>query len=107
MPTTTNRQGIRLPVSGDNPDVVDDLSNAVADIELRLAGTYTSAADRGTRNPAPAQGQIAILKDVNALTMYSGSTWVQIYPSNTPSITSGTSIPANSVGSNGDVFLKV
>lgn len=108
--TTTTRQGIRIPLATDDPNVVDDIGRLVADIEIRLAGTYTSATDRATRNPSPVQGQVAILKDSNTITMYGGSTpgWIQIYPPPAqPTFTSGTVVPSNSSGANGDVFLKV
>jgi hypothetical protein len=108
--TTTSRQNIRIPLATDDPNVVDDIGKLVADIEIRLAGTYANAADRTARNPAPVAGQIAILTATNTITMYGGTNtgWLQIYPPPAqPTITSGTNIPANSFGANGDLFLKV
>lgn len=107
MPTTSANQGIRVLQSTDNPDVVDDVNTIAAALELRVVGTYNSAADRSTRVPSPVQGMVSVLKDTNTLQLYSGTTWLTVYPPAVPSITSGTSVPSNGTGVNGDVFFKV
>lgn len=107
MPTTTADQGLPLPVSADDPDVVADLAAVVAAMEKKLVRTYTSATDRNAKNASPTEGQVAYLLDVNTLTYYTGSAWANMFPPTIPAFTSGTAVPANSVGVNGDVFFKV
>lgn len=106
MPTTTTAQEFPVPVSGDDPDVAADLLALANAIEKRVAGVYNSSADRGTKVPSPQEGQVAFLKDTNLWTYYDGAAWVEMFPAQV-SITSGTSVPANGSGNNGDVFLKV
>ena len=106
MATTTSNQGIRIPQSTDDPDVVGDLGNAVADIEVRLVMVFTSATDRSTRVPAPTEGMFSYLKDVNKHYYYDGTAWQALVPS-VPTFSSGTSVPSNSSGADGDVFWKV
>lgn len=107
MPTTSANQGIRVLLSTDDPDVVDDINTIRASLELRVVGTYSTTADRSTRVPSPTQGMISVLRDTNTVQLFNGSTWVTIYPPPVPAITSGTSVPANSSGTNGDLFLKL
>jgi hypothetical protein len=103
----TADQGIRYPVAADDPDVPTDMLNAITDIEKKLVRTYTSATDRNSKNASPTEGQVAYLLDVNTLTYYTGSAWANMFPPTIPAFTSGTAVPANSVGANGDVFFKV
>lgn len=105
MPTTTPGQAFPVPTSADDPDVPDDLMNLALAIEKRVMGVYASSAARGTAVPAPQEGQVAYLADTNSFTFYNGSAWVAMFAQ--VAITSGTTVPSNSSGSNGDVFLKV
>jgi hypothetical protein len=43
MPTTTPAQALRVPISTDNPDVVDDMTQLALQIEKRLMGVYATA----------------------------------------------------------------
>lgn len=105
MATTTSNQGIRIPQSTDDPDVVGDLNNAVADIEKKLVMVFNNTSDRSTRLPAPTEGMLSYLKDVDLYYTYNGTAWVLLV--NVPAFTSGSSVPSNSVGNNGDVFFKI
>lgn len=107
MPANTANQALRLPISTDDPDVVDDLTQLVAQIEPRLVMKFTSVSDRTTRVPSPTAGMLAIMNDTSTVVFYNGSTWVTIYPAVFPSITAGSSVPSNSSGANGDIFFKV
>ncbi len=107
MATTTTLQGIRVPETTDDPNIVDDLTKAVNDLELKLVGTYASVADRASRITSPIEGQVALMKDTNKIVWYDGSSWLQIYPPEVPSITSGSAVPSNATGANGDVFFKI
>lgn len=107
MATTTADQAIRVPQSTDDPDIVADLTNAVLDMEKKLFRVYNSATDRNTKNASPVEGMVAYIKDVDQVHYYSGSAWVQLYPPAVPTFSSGTSVPSNASGANGDVFFKV
>lgn len=47
------------------------------DAQDRTVQRYTSAANRDTLNPLPVEGQMAWLSDVNQLTTYDGSKWIE------------------------------
>lgn len=109
MATTTPMQGLPVPEATDDPNIVDDMTSLALAIEKRLAGIYVSTADRDTKVVAgggPIEGQLALCKDVNKLYAYFDTAWVQIYPPVVPAITSGSAAPDNSVGVNGDVYLR-
>lgn len=108
MPTTTSNQQIPLPVQGDDPNIVDDLTTLVTFMEKQLVGIYASVTDRNARATSPKEGQIAFTKDANLFWLYDGTTWQQMYISigtYVPQITSGTAAPSG--GNNGDVYFKV
>lgn len=106
MPTTTPGQGFPVPVNSDDPNIPEDMTVLALAIEKRVVGVYNSAADRASRVAAPQEGQVAFLKDTNEFTFYDGATWQPMFPKQV-TITSGTTVPSNSSGSNGDVFFKV
>lgn len=108
MPGTTPAQGFRVPVAGDDPDVVDDITQLAKAIEKRVMGVYatTAARDSATAAAGVQEGMFAFTQDTDSVWYYSGSAWVK-FPPTQPAITSGTSVPANSSGANGDVFFKV
>lgn len=106
MATTTPSQGFPVPEITDDPNIVEDLTNLALAIERRVVGVYTTAADRNSRITSPQDGQFAFLRDSDIFTVYDGTEWVQ-YPPVGPAITSGTSVPPNSSGNNGDIFFKV
>jgi len=105
MATTTPLQGLPIPETTDDPDVVGDITSLALAIEKRLAGVYTTVADRDSKITAPQAGQIAVLTGSNVVTAYLGGTWKQVYPAAGPAITSGTGAPAG--GANGDVYFRV
>lgn len=106
MATTTTNQQIRVPQSTDDPDVVDDLNKAVTDIEKKLVMVFNNATDRSTRVPSPTEGMLSYLKDTDIFYLHNGVTWVQLVPA-LPTFSSGTAVPSNGSGANGDVFWKV
>lgn len=108
MPGTTPAQGFRVPVAGDDPDVVDDMTQLAKLIEKRVMGVYTSTSDRDTKTAAAGvqEGMFAYTTDANKVWYYDGAAW-QAFPPAQPAITSGTTVPANSSGANGDIFFKV
>ena len=105
MATTTPLQNLPIPEDTDDPNVPGDISALANAIEKRLAGVYNSVADRDARIVTPQEGQVAILKDVDKIYCYFGSTWTQIYPPALPAITSGTTAPTG--GANGDIYFQV
>ena|SRR5262245_21142540 len=110
MPTGTPAQNFPIPTSTDDPDVVSDMGALALAIEKRVFGVYNDVADRNTKVASPQEGQIAYTKADDKVWIYqtiSGtSAWNQ-FPTAVPAITSGTTVPANSSGNNGDVFFKV
>jgi len=106
MTTTTPAQGFTVPTSDDDPNIPDDMLTLATAIEKRVCGVYNSATDRGTKVPSPQEGQVAYLKDTNTWTYYNGSAWTGMF-ADVPTFSSGTSVPSNASGANGDVFFKV
>ena len=106
MPATTPGQSLPVPVAGDDPNIPDDLNSLALAIEKRLVGVYNTIADRDARVTAPQEGQFAYLKDTNVFTFYNGTAWAP-YPAVAPVISSGTTVPSNASGANGDIYFKV
>lgn len=106
MPMYTTAQGFPVPVSTDDPDIAADLLALATAIEKRVAGVYNNAADRDAKITGLLEGQVAYLKDTNNWTFYNGTAWDLMFP-DLPSFSSGTSVPSNASGANGDVFFKV
>lgn len=106
MPTTTPIQALPVPISTDDPNITEDMNTLAKAIEKRLMGVYNSIADRNAKITSPEEGQVAYLRDTNSFTFYTGSAWEVMFPAQV-SITSGTSVPSNATGVNGDVFLLV
>lgn len=103
---TTPAQGFPVPVAlTDDPDVTGDMATLAKAIEKRVFGVYATAAARDTATTAAGveEGMFAFTKDNNRTWYYDGSAWIA-WP---PTISSGTSVPANSSGADGDVFFKV
>jgi len=105
MPATTPAQLFPYPVTTDDPDVPDDMMKLAKAVEKRVMGVYTTEADRDTKTAASGveEGMFAFCKGTDKIYWYNGTTWVQW---TTPSITSGTTVPADSSGVNGDIFFK-
>lgn len=106
MPTTTPAQSFRVPVSTDNPDVPDDITQLALQIEKRVMGVYATAAARNTATTAAGveEGMFAYTMDTNTVWFYTGSAWT-VFPPASPAITSGTAGPSG--GSDGDIYFKV
>lgn len=78
----TTNQGLILPDGTDNANVpltfTDFVTTAVSGIENRLVERYLSTADRTTRNPAPNEGELSYLSDLNRYDTYSGAAWIPL-----------------------------
>lgn len=108
MATTTPQQGLPVPELADDPNIVEDMTNLALAIEKKLVSVFESTADRDTRVPAPIEGQFAAIKDVNRLYCYFDGVWTQIYPvTGLPAFSSGSQVPNNANGANGDVYFQV
>lgn len=83
MALTTN-QGLILPDGTDNANVpltfTDFVTTAGSGMENRLVQRYLSIADRTARNPAPNEGELSYLADVNRYESYTGTSWISLYP---------------------------
>lgn len=106
MGTTTANQGFRIPTEDDVPDVPVHITNLANDVERRVISVCASIADRDSRIAAPDDGQFAYVKDVNLLYIYQDGSWVT-FPPTQPLVTSGSTVPDNTSGNNGDIFFKV
>jgi hypothetical protein len=106
MPTTTPAQALRVPISTDNPDVVDDMTQLALQIEKRLVGVYATVSARNSATTAAGvvEGMFAYTMDANKFWYYDGAAW-QPFPPTAPSITSGTAGPSGGV--DGDIYFKV
>lgn len=106
MATTTPGQSFPVMTSSDDPDIPTDIMSLALAIEKRVMGVYNNAADRDARVTAPQEGQFAILKDTDLVYRYTGSAWT-LFPPASPAITSGTTVPSNGSGADGDIYFKV
>ena len=106
MATTTSNQALRIPQTTDDPNIVEDMTNLALDIEKRLVMVFNSTADRSSRLPSPTEGMLSYLKDTDTYSYFNGTSWTDLV-SDAPTFSSGTAVPSNSSGSDGDVFFKV
>jgi hypothetical protein len=106
MATTTPNQGLPVPQSTDDPNIVEDLTNLALAIEKKLVMAFTNASDRSSRVPSPAEGMFAFMKDTNEFHVFDGSEWTPAIPA-MPVFSSGTTVPPNTSGDDGDVFFQV
>lgn len=82
MATTTN-QGFPYPSLGDaanGPTAIQSLAQAV---EKQVVMSFASAADRTTKVPAPVEGMLAYLRDVDTLSVWLGAAWQELAPAST------------------------
>ena len=106
MATTTPAQAFPVMTAGDEPNIPADILALATAIEKRVLGVYNNATDRDTKLTAPQEGQVAYLKDTNAFTYYDGAAWDAMFTT-PPEFSSGTVVPSNASGNDGDVFFKV
>lgn len=82
MVATTN-QGLILPDGTDNANVpltFTDFVLGASGVENRLVERYLSIADRTARNPAPIEGELSYLSDLNRYDTYTGAAWIPLIP---------------------------
>lgn len=83
MVATTN-QGLILPDGTDNANVpltFTDFVLGATGMENRLVQRYLSIADRTARNPAPNEGELSYLADLNRYDTYTGAAWTPLFAS--------------------------
>lgn len=82
MPVLTTNQGLTLPATTDADNVPVSMTayNGPNGVESRLVQRFLSIADRTARNPAPTEGELSYLIDLNRFENYTGTAWVAIYP---------------------------
>lgn len=105
MPQYTPQQALPVPAESDKPDVPVDLLNLANAIEKRLVGYFATTNARDTAIPGPTDGQFCYIGGTNTFYVYQDGAWT-VFPAAQIAITSGTSVPSNSSGNNGDVFFK-
>lgn len=108
MSANTTIQALPYSLGTDNPKTIDDTMKSLAQaIEKKLCMSFLSASDRDTKVGTPVDGMVCYLQDTDVLQLRRAGAWVQIYPLTFPTITSGTTVPANSSGADGDIFFAV
>ena len=97
-----------VPDGNEDPNIAYDLLAIAKAIEKRVIGVYatTAARDTATASAGVEEGMFAFTKADDKVWFYTGSAWAA-WPPTQPAITSGTTVPANSSGANGDIFFKV
>lgn len=106
MATSTPQQAFPVPTATDDPDIPGDMLALATAIEKRVVGVYNNITDRDTRVSAPQEGQVAYLKDSNGFHYYNGAAWAPMF-ADVPTFTTGSSVPSNATGSDGDVYFRV
>lgn len=107
MATTTTQQGFPVPEPTDAPNhIAQDITALANAIEKRVMGVYVSITARNAAVTSPQDGQFSYIRDSDIVQVYQNGAWTN-FPPTQVSITSGTTVPANSTGNNGDVFFKV
>jgi hypothetical protein len=79
MALTTN-QGLDIPDGSDNANVPLSFTNYNTGVESRLVERFLSIADRTARNPAPFEGELSYLADLNRYEWYTGTAWTELVP---------------------------
>ena len=106
MPGTTTLQGFAYCLGSDNPKTIDDTTKALAEgVEKKVVQVYADSNDRNTKLGSPTGGMLTFLTNPGALDLYVAGVWIRLWP--VPVITSGSAVPANSVGKDGDIFFVV
>ena len=106
MPGSSPLQAVPYLLGSDAPSQIDDVTQDMAEaIEKKLVQVYASSADRDSKLTAPTNGMLVFLSDLGALEVRAGGLWVRLWPQ--PTITSGSAVPSNATGKDGDVFFLV
>jgi hypothetical protein len=105
MAILNTSQGLPYPDNNERLADVPDFIYALADaLDDKILGVYASQAALSGAGPFEA-GRMAWVTADNTLQVYTGSTWVTVYPAS-PRIFSGTAVPSSSLGSNGDLYVR-
>ena len=75
-------------------------------IEVTTVMRFNTVAEIATKLTVAARsGMLAYIINTKQLLLHDGSNWVQIYPAK-PTIYSGTTIPSNTLGVDGDIYFR-
>lgn len=74
MATTAN-QALPYPSLGDAANGPVAIQNLALAVEKQLVMSFANAADRTTKLPAPVEGTVAFLRDVDRLEVWNGTAW--------------------------------
>jgi len=80
MPTNSPDQQITTPNGPDPAVAPQDFLDFLADVETRLVKRYTNEADRTARNPAPPDGEVSFLADIDRWDRRQGAAWWEMFP---------------------------
>jgi len=105
---TQNTPNQAIPYLDKNSALKDvpDFTKALAlALEKKVVGVYASQSDWATKTGGTYATGLAYLQAENKLMLYTGSTFVQVWPAK-PVVTSGTAAPVNGNGSAGDLYIQ-
>jgi hypothetical protein len=99
-----------IPSDGDNVPLhmglYNGTSGAGTGLESRLVKRYTSAADRTTRNTAPATGELSYRADISGYEYWTGSAWVP-WPERYSAVKTATTARTSTVTRTADPHLTL
>ena len=99
-------QGFSMP---DSQTTIAGIRSAinllVGQIEKQVVMSFDTMSVLSSKVPAPTEGMVAWIKDVNTLLVYDSNSWVRIYPPN-PRIYTGTTAPSSALGADGDFYFR-
>lgn len=81
------------------------IEHHIKQIETYSVMSFASMTDLSTRVPSPREGMLSWIRDINELYVYDGSGWRRVWPTS-PRIHSGTTLPSNALGQDGDVYFR-
>lgn len=97
--------GYSLPDSNTKISGTRAAFNTVAtQIEITTVMRFQTVAEMATKI-TPRSGMVAWIIGTKQLLLHNGTDWVQLYP-DSPAILTGTALPANTLGKNGDFYFR-
>src|SRR5215831_10250786 len=95
-----------IPDATEDPNIPGDLLTLANKIEKRVTGIYATNTARDAATTAMGGGEagrFCYTIDTGTTWLHNGTTWVAFPPAQ-PVIRSGSAAPANTLGSDGDVY---
>lgn len=105
MANTAN-QAMPYPLSSEKvADVNDHIRKLALAVEKQVVMKFATMTDMNTKIPVPVDGMMAYINDTDLLYLRIKGAWARVYPAS-PTIYSGTTAPASSLGQTGDIYIQ-